>query len=272
MIHKIIVHIGIALFSISILAQENTDFFENGKVSKFQKINSQGKKIEIWKYLFFNGKTIEFNYKKTGIIGKQYAFFKDSVIEKKEIVFLNKNKNIISHYHIYFVRLSDEEEKFNGKIAKEFTSKNGYRETAKFYHPNGNLKEAGNYLLGSRQGLWETFYKNEVLKSAENWKKHKREGATLFYYNNGNIWSEGNYKNNQQIGEWKFYDYDKNRKLTKIGRYPKKSSSKAFNYEIDEWEFYDENEKLLRVKRFNYKTYEWEFFDTKGNKINWSDD
>jgi len=272
-IYKNILYIGITLLSISLLAQENNGFFKNGKVSKFQKTNSEGKITEVCKYLFFNGKTVEFNCKKTGVIGKEYSFSKDSLIEKKEIVILEKSKNIVSNYYIYFTGLSDDDRKFNGRIAKEYTSKNGYRETAKFHHPNGNLKETGNYLLGSRQGLWKTFYRNGVLRSEENWKKNKREATAMFYHNNGNLSSVENYKNNQQIGEWKFYDYGKNKKLTKIGRYPKKSNSKVSSYyEIDDWEFYDKNEKLLRIKRFNYKTDEWEFFDTQGNKINWSDD
>ena len=199
MLYKIVLlSIVNLLLSASVLAQDCIGFSENGKLFKTSKLNPDGKKIEVWNYRFFNGELIKIDCSKEGILGKQHLLFKDNIREKEEIVSLDEKGNVIGKLSSFYVELYGSEKKFEGNVAIEHQSKNGYREKSNYYFPNGNLKETGAYVLGSRHGQWKTFHSNGRLKSIENWENNQREGQCTFYYDNGNVWSEGSYRKKQK--------------------------------------------------------------------------
>jgi len=84
----------------------------------------------------------------------------------------------------------------NGKPESVIPLDNGVREgVAKFYFPNGNLKEERNYLAGKVEGEVKRFYENGKTKELFSILKGKRDGATTTFDSLGNYLSDVTYTN-----------------------------------------------------------------------------
>ena len=73
-------------------------------------------------------------------------------------------------------------------------------------HKNGNRKEKGDILNGSKSGLWSGWDEKGNKKFKGNYLEGKEHGLWKGYHANGKIKYEGEYKNGRQIETWKYYN------------------------------------------------------------------
>ena len=89
-------------------------------------------------------------------------------------------------------------------MTEKETIKYGLDGLLEIFHNNGELKYRGNYKIGKRDGLRETFYSKSnnnpfvlhgPIKIRENYKDGKRNGSWERFYTNGKLFQKGNIKN-----------------------------------------------------------------------------
>ncbi len=74
------------------------------------------------------------------------------------------------------------------------------------YHPNGNIKMKGRYNSDKeREGLWISYYDNNVKWSESYYVNGKRDGHSLTFFPNGQIRYRGEYDMEKKVGTWTFY-------------------------------------------------------------------
>ncbi|WP_299883460.1 hypothetical protein [uncultured Lacinutrix sp.] len=71
----------------------------------------------------------------------------------------------------------------------------------KFYKSN-QLAEQGNFNLGLKNGVWQTWYENGQLKERQEWKNGQKHGDFISRDSLGNILEKGNFKHNKKAGSW----------------------------------------------------------------------
>ena len=76
----------------------------------------------------------------------------------------------------------------------------------KTYYPNGQLKLAGKFNKGKRNGAWKAYFENGQTQSEGEFKNGVRTGIAKVYFPNGQIRYEGQYENDKEVGNWKFYN------------------------------------------------------------------
>ena len=67
-----------------------------------------------------------------------------------------------------------------------------------YWHENGQMKEAGIYINGIKDGQWIEWYDNGQIKMKESYKNSQKNGKWLVWYDNGQMKIEGDYKNNKK--------------------------------------------------------------------------
>ena len=80
----------------------------------------------------------------------------------------------------------------------------------KDYHPNGELKEEGNYKNGKKDGIWTYWLENGV----KEWEETYMDGElmkSIGWHENGKEAEEGGFKNSIPYGEWVWW-YDNGQK------------------------------------------------------------
>lgn len=78
------------------------------------------------------------------------------------------------------------------------------------YFLTGNLSEETHYINGTKQGLWQKFYANNMLEAKANYLDDQFDGEGIFYYSNGIIKEQGSFKSGIKIGIWKIFDDEGN--------------------------------------------------------------
>ena len=74
------------------------------------------------------------------------------------------------------------------------------------YHPNGNIKMKGRYNSDNqREGLWISYYDNNVKWSESYYVNGKLDGHSLTFFPNGQIRYRGEYDMDEKVGTWTFY-------------------------------------------------------------------
>jgi len=251
----------IILMAFTAKGQECKTYSDNGKLLKCKKY-VDNKETEIWKYRFFNKKTVTIDLQNPVWKAEENSFHENGTCEKNEKVWIDSDHNVLSKFEQYYIGHDGEEKGYHGNLYNKFTLVNGIKTGIEdFYYANGQVKKTGAINKKGRQGEWKTYHVNGNLKSIENWVNFKREGDTSFYFENGNISTKGQNKNGKPYGEWYFYDHDVKEKLIKIGTFCKTT------FEIIEWKLFDENNNLQVVKRFDKEASKWKHFDKKGNLI-----
>ncbi len=137
----------------------------------------------------------------------------------------------------------------NNKLTVTINYKDGYRDgDFSELYSSGDIKEKGKYLKGQKNGTWETFKSDGIIKSTEifdNGSVTKR----ITYYTDGKVDSERNYKNGKEDGITKQYTWEGVLKSEKnyingkqVGKQMQYYTSNAGDY--IQTSNYDENGKL----------------------------
>jgi antitoxin component YwqK of YwqJK toxin-antitoxin module len=96
----------------------------------------------------------------------------------------------------------------NGKTKHEITFVNGVANgPAKFYFEDGQLWEAGTWVIDHWTGSYEMYHPNG--KKAYDWfynNSGKRTGTQKYYHDNGKLKYSGNWENGKTVGNLKVYD------------------------------------------------------------------
>ena len=72
------------------------------------------------------------------------------------------------------------------------------------YYPNKNLKEAGTFYAGLKDGLWKSWKEDGTLTREVSWKRGVRSGRFVLYNDSGQVNTAGQYKNNVMDGHVRF--------------------------------------------------------------------
>lgn len=99
-------------------------------------------------------------------------------------------------------------EKFeSGNTKAEFNIIKGQPEGyAVFYYENGSKMEAGSYLAGKRNGMWESWNISGVKVSEATYALGVKDGLWQVWDDNGNKRMEMHYINGEKTGTWKMWD------------------------------------------------------------------
>jgi len=76
------------------------------------------------------------------------------------------------------------------------------------FYNNGNFSEKLAWVNDKREGPWEQYYSNNILKLKGSYHHGKLEGAFLVNYETGKPYLKGAYKNDLRDGSWIFYRED----------------------------------------------------------------
>lgn len=79
---------------------------------------------------------------------------------------------------------------------------------ATHYYSNGHISERISWVNDIRNGTWEQYFDNDVLKLSGHYIHGKLEGGFLVNYDTGERYLTGNYTNDQRHGKWTFYRQD----------------------------------------------------------------
>lgn len=116
---------------------------------------------------------------------KEKSFFKESEKIGKTLEYYDLPEKVIKNEGSYD----------KGKFSGEWKS----------YHNNGNLKEVGSFNKdGNKNGLWKSFYDNNILKSEENYSNGKSDGFLKYYDDSAKLTEEYIFKNDI-LQEYKAY-------------------------------------------------------------------
>jgi antitoxin component YwqK of YwqJK toxin-antitoxin module len=97
----------------------------------------------------------------------------------------------------------------NGNVMQTVTYKDGKLEGfRKNYHESGSLKNQYSYTDGKIAGEWVEYFENAKLSEKGNYKQGDRNGSWKEYYKSGKLKGEGNYAKDKKVGDWKMYYYD----------------------------------------------------------------
>ena len=69
-------------------------------------------------------------------------------------------------------------------------------------------KKRGSMHKGKREGEWEFYYSNNVLKAKGTYKQGKQNGNFTIYHDNSQILYQGNYLKGKKEGQFNFYYKD----------------------------------------------------------------
>lgn len=146
--------------------------------------------------------------------------------------------------------------------------KNG---TFKSYHPNGKLKELGDYQNNFKVGKWLAYYDSgKIEKEFTANRSGINEGLYKEYYINGNLKAEGAYKSGLQNGQWTYF-YE-NGKIKGKGDFVNGngtdpgSTGIPRNNRNGEWYFYENNGNIKEIALWKNGVLESDkYFSSDGN-------
>ncbi len=76
------------------------------------------------------------------------------------------------------------------------------------YYNNGNPSEKISWVNDKKDGPWEQYFANNMLKLKAMYKEGKLEGEFLVNYDSGKPYLKGGYKNDLREGKWIFFNED----------------------------------------------------------------
>ncbi len=78
------------------------------------------------------------------------------------------------------------------------------------YHPNGQLKREGAYVLGKKEGTHKEWSDTGILLVEEIYKNGKGNGLTQWFHEGGHLAGEGQMVDGVRQGPWKICDIEEN--------------------------------------------------------------
>ncbi len=196
-------------------------FFDNGQVKRSSfYVNGE----RHGKSLTYNetGKlTREANYV-NGVLHGEYDFYsEDGALQMRRIYYHGQIERVGSPNAdgktFTFTKVEPGEQSFvtyfsNGKVAREFTLKNGLLHgTLKTYYSNGQLAYASTFNLGQEEGEWKEYFSDGKLKEESFYHNGEKHGEYVTYHSNGKVKSRSNLHYDVVDGD--DMHYDRNGKL-----------------------------------------------------------
>lgn len=207
-------------------------FSANAIAQKINQLNSEGKRVGVWRKFYDNGK-IRYqgqfeNGKEVGV----FKFYKNIASTQPAIVkeFLpNSNKASVKFYDS------------NGKLksAGEMIGKNRVGKWM-YYFSDGKPLSEELYTNGKLNGLLKNYYPNGKTTEETIYKNGKKHGVSKIYANDGVLIEEVNYSYGKLNGQAKYFDLKGN--LTEKGTY-------ANGRRSSDWEYYSNGEVTNKRKR-----------------------
>jgi len=95
----------------------------------------------------------------------------------------------------------------DGNIMMEMFLKKGMKDgQAKFFYPNGQLKEIRAYQKNQMHGTWIVYSENGVKTSVANYRKGLKHGKWMIWNEEGQLIYDLQYKSGEKTGIWKIYN------------------------------------------------------------------
>jgi len=104
------------------------------------------------------------------------------------------------------------------------------------YFDNGDISEKIEWKDSKKTGLWEQFFKGNVLKMKARLVDNKLEGEFFVYAINGTPYITGNYRNNLREGKWTFFD--ETGKVQKVLNYQAGIAAESDKLDAEQQEFF----------------------------------
>lgn len=83
-------------------------------------------------------------------------------------------------------------------------------------YQNGKVNFSGEYLKGSKVGVWTRYYPEGIAMESETYSENLLNGPFSSFYTNGKKMEEGGYVNGKMEGDWKLYGEEGELKSIKV--------------------------------------------------------
>ena len=202
---------------ISIIFYKKGTLVGKESINRFDKLN---RKKNTWKIFYDSGKLKEEMRYKNGLLNGYYKTYDKNGKLIKAILYIDGiPQNFTDELAVLDIRKEYYE---NGRVKVEGIYNKSDQENGLFnyFDENGKIEKSEIYLQGvllakglideegKRQGYWEEYYKNGILKSKGKYKDSHRIGEWIYFFNNKKIQQKGVYLEGEKpTGLWIwFYD------------------------------------------------------------------
>jgi antitoxin component YwqK of YwqJK toxin-antitoxin module len=189
----------------------------------FNQTDVNGLKQGYWKKSYPNDNLMYKGYfKDSKPVGKMYRYFESGAL-KALLNYDNKSEYAHAWLHyedgqlaaegVYFNSLKDSVWSYysyydHGLTTRETYNKGKRNGVMLNYFNNGNLSEKLTWVNDRKNGPWEQYFDNAILKFRGSYKDGKLEGEFIVNYNDGKALLRGEYLNDRRNGTWIFYKED----------------------------------------------------------------
>ncbi len=169
-------------------------YFKSGAI-KAKGAYENSKKTGKWIYFFSDGKKEqEGSFKEDKLSGSWIWYYHNGQVRREE--YYNRNENLEGTVYEYDSL---------GTALTEGDYFDGVREGPWFYHVN-DFKEVGSFVLGYKDGLWHSYYKNGKIAFKGEYNDGEPIGKHYYYHQNGITKKVGKYLGGEMHGKWRTYD------------------------------------------------------------------
>jgi antitoxin component YwqK of YwqJK toxin-antitoxin module len=135
------------------------------------------------------------DYDSNGEYAHARLYYADGHLAAKGCYYNSLKDSIWSYYSYYDHTLT----------AREIFVKGIRDGTMVLYYSNGNPSEKITWSRNKKEGTWEQYFINRILKLKGSYHDGKLDGGFLVNYEKGNPYIMGSYRNDQREGKWTFY-------------------------------------------------------------------
>jgi antitoxin component YwqK of YwqJK toxin-antitoxin module len=189
----------------------------------FNQTDVKNLKQGYWKKNYPNGKLMYKGFfKDNKPVGEMRRYFESGALK----AILNyDNKGDYAHARLfyedgklaaegrYFNSLKDSTWLYYSYYDKSLTARESYLKGARdgmivsFYN-NGDISEKIEWKSDKKSGIWEQYFKGNILRLRGFFIDNKLQGEFLVNYENGKPYVKGRYLNDQRNGKWTFFKED----------------------------------------------------------------
>jgi antitoxin component YwqK of YwqJK toxin-antitoxin module len=199
---------------ISILAQSDT---------VFNQTDAKNLKQGYWKKSYPNGKLMYKGFfKDNKPVGEMRRYFESGALkallnynskgEYARARLFYENGQVAAEGN-YFNSTKDSTWVYYSFYDRTVTSRESYLRGARHgmminYYNNGDVSEKIEWKNNQKSGIWEQYFKGNILRLKAFYINNKLEGDFVVYAENNKPYLHGNYKNDLREGKWTFYKVD----------------------------------------------------------------
>ncbi len=167
-------------------------YFETGELRAQGQFANDRQNGE-WKFYFQDGKTEQTGNFNNGVMEGEWKWYFPSGNILREEVYAKSKPNGMS------VQYSD-----SAAIIAKGEYIEGERE-GPWIENVGKVREEGSYIMGSKNGMWKTYYNDGQLYHSGNFVQGSPDGRHVFYYPDGTLKEEQYYVMGRRDKNWKKY-------------------------------------------------------------------